>query len=181
MLKRLIFIHILVSLLVGCNTVPYKEAVSEWKSHEDVGNWLDDNFYFDNDRQKTISKRLRSHGPSGLLVRNPEKLYASSYGYCADAAYFAIHNLNMIDKNYDAKWVFIDNARGRPNHWVAAFNYKGDLYIMDYGAGPKWNAMNGVHGPYQSLDEYQAFLSSLSIPGFEVGDVYYREMPGLED
>ena len=52
---------------------------------------------------------------------------------------------------------------------------------MDFGAGDKWDAMNGIHGPYDSLRGYKKFLASLSLAGFEVGDVYFREMPGSED
>lgn len=175
--------------LAACNTPPtktgntagYTEAVAGWESHEDVANWLDGNFRFDTSRQREISKRLKSQGPDGLLVRSPEKLFRNSSGYCADSANFALQNLNRIDPDYRARWVFVENAKGRPNHWVTAFDYRGNLYVMDYGAGRKWSAMNGTHGPYDSLADYRAFLASLSVPGFKVGDVYYRDMPGQED
>jgi hypothetical protein len=52
---------------------------------------------------------------------------------------------------------------------------------MDYGTGEKWEDMQGVHGPYNSLDEYRNFLASLDLPNFEVGDVQFRDMPGQED
>lgn len=181
MKKLVIPLFVVSALAAGCSTVPYDQAVSGWDSHEDVANWLDDSFYFDKDRQKTIAKRLKSEGPEGLLVRNPEKLYSSRTGYCADSANFAQYHLNKIDPNYNARWVFVENAMGRPNHWVTAFEYQGKLYIMDYGAGPAWYSMNGTHGPYESLDGYREFLASLNLPGFEVGHVYFREMPGRED
>ena len=180
-MTNLLTILLSLFLLSGCTTVPYKDATYSWKSYEDVGKWLDSNFTFDNDRSRTITKRLKAQGPSGLLVKSPEKLYKYSYGYCADAANFAITNINAIDSNYNARWVFVLNSLGRPHHWVTAFNYQSKLYIMDYGAGPKWSSMNGVHGPYNSLDEYRDYLSSLSLPGFKVGDVYFRDMPGTED
>ena len=159
----------------------YEDSVSSWQSYKDVGDWLKDNFSFDNSRQVIIQKRLKSQGPSGLLVRRPEKLYKSKRGYCADAAYFSIKTLNKIDPAYNARWVFIWNKKGNPHHWVAAFDYEGKLYIMDYGTGKKWSSMQGIHGPYNSLDEYQDFLASLRIPGFEVDSVYFRDMPGNED
>lgn len=180
-MRNLLTILVALFLLSGCATIHYKDTISSWRSHEDVGKWLDGNFIFDMDRSRTITKRLKAQGPSGLLVKSPEKLYKSGYGYCADAAYFAITNINAIDSNYNARWVFVLNSLGRPHHWVAAFNYRNKLYIMDYGAGPKWSSMNGIHGPYNSLDEYRNFLSSLSIPSFKVGDVYFRNMPGTED
>lgn len=64
------------------------------------------------------------------------------------------------------------------HHWVTAFDFQGDLYVMDYGAGKKWSAMEGLHGPYDRLEEYEAYLSSLAVPGFGVGEVYFREFPG---
>lgn len=170
-----------VSFAGTANENPYQHAVSSWRSYEDVGDWLKNNFTFDKSRQRKILKRLKSQGPSGLLIRNPEKLYNSSRGYCADAANFSIKTLNIIDPTYNARWVFIWNSKGRPHHWVAAFDYEGKLYIMDYGTGKKWKAMQGVHGPYNSLEEYRELLASLSIPGFEVGDVVFRDMPGKED
>ena len=159
----------------------YEQAVSTWQSHEDVGKWLNRHFSFDKERQNTIQQRLKSEGPSGLLVRAPDKLFENSKGYCGDSANFALTSLNRIDPKYNARWVFVENAKGRPNHWVTAFDHKGKLYIMDYGAGDKWQAMHGVHGPYDSLDEYRSFLASLSVPGFGVGKVAFREMPGKED
>ena len=159
----------------------YEDAVSEWESHADVARWLEQHFEFDKDRQRTIGKRLKSQGPAGLLVRNPSKFYGNSRGYCADSANFAIDALNEIDFDYNARWVFIKNSRGRPNHWVTAFDYEGKLYVMDYGTGEKWRAMQGLHGPYDSLSEYSSFLESLDMPGFGVAQVRFRSMPGEED
>ena len=64
---------------------------------------------------------------------------------------------------------------------MTAFDYEGKTYVMDYGAGKKWKAMNGVHGPYDSLNEYRDFIASLNLRGFKVGEVRYRNMPGVED
>jgi len=60
--------------------------------------------------------------------------------------------------------------------------YDGDkLYIMDYGTGPKWSAMKGIHGPYESLDDYKEFLDSLNLPALDVSKVFWRDMPGQVD
>lgn len=159
----------------------YHETVAQWRSHEDVARWLADHFVFDKARQVTVVRRLKSQGPAGLLVRSPEKLFADHTGYCVDSANFALQALNEIDFDYNARWVFIKNAAGDPNHWVTAFDYQGKLYIMDYGAGEKWKVMRGVHGPYDSLAQYQDYLESLNVPGFGVAEVRYRSMPGKED
>lgn len=175
------FVVGLVSISSLANGNAYNETVAGWSSHEDVAQWLQSRFTFDNERQSMINARLKSQGAPGLLVRQPKKLFVDSRGYCADAAHFAIDALNEIDFDYNARWVFVRNGSGRPNHWVAAFDYNDKLYIMDYGTGAKWKAMQGLHGPYESLDEYRDFLASLSIPGFSVGEVLFRSMPGQED
>jgi len=163
-------------------TDSYDEALDSWKSHKDVAKWLNSNFSFEKSRQKQISKRLKQQGPDGLLIRNPATLYEDSHrGYCADSANFAIQSLNKINPAYNARWVFIRNDAGRPNHWVAAFDYESKIYIMDYGTGDKWRKMRGVLGPYNSLDEYRNYLASLNLPNFEVGEVKFRDMPGQKD
>lgn len=159
----------------------YEDTVSKWSSYKDVADWLDDNFRFDKVRQKVIQKRLRSQGPDGLLIRNPATLYDDKKGYCADSAYFALDALARIDPAYNPRWVFVENAMGKPHHWVTGFTVDGKIYIMDYGTGDKWRPMMGVHGPYDSLDGYRDFLASLSVPKFSVGDVWWRDMPGQVD
>lgn len=159
----------------------YQSTVATWSSHEDVGQWLEDNFTFDKKRQKLIQKRLRNQGPQGLLVRNPETLFHDKKGYCADAAHFALDALNRINPEHNARWVFIMNGAGKTNHWVTGFTVNGKLYVMDYGAGQHWQPMLGIHGPYASLDEYADFLSSLHIKGFSAQTVKWRDMPGRVD
>lgn len=180
-MKKAAILFTLGLQLLGCNSVPYQQAVSGWKSHDDVAKWLQLNFQYDMDRQRSVIKRLREQGPEGLLARKPEKLYSSNYGYCVDSANFALQQLNRINPNYNARWVFVRNGKGRPHHWVTAYDYQGKLYIMDYGAGPDWSEMKGTHGPYESLDEYAAYLATLHLDGFEVAEVSFRDMPGQED
>lgn len=187
-MKKLCFLLSSLVLLIACSTMDYQkpamsyqETVSKWNSYQDVGEWLDRHFYFDYGRQQDIQTRLRREGPSGLVVRNHRRFFKNSSGYCADAANFAIKALNEINPRYNARWVFVLNLRGQPHHWVTAFTHDGKLYIMDYGASQHWIKMRGIHGPYDSLSEYLGFLESLSIPGFEAGSVYYRDMPGQED
>ena len=162
-------------------TSSYEDAVSKWKSYKDVATWLNRNFGYDTNRQKQMRKLSKKKGLSGLVVRNPASLYEDNHnGYCGDSANFAIKSLNKIDPSYNARWVFIFNDKGS-HHWVAAFDHDGKLYIMDYGTGRKWEPMQGVHGPYNSLDEYRDYLSSLSLPKFGVDGVIFRNMPGQED
>lgn len=170
-------ILLLLLFLTACNSMPYKEAEKNLKSHNDVAHWLESNFTFDYSRQRSVIKTLRREGPEGVTLYSPEQVYQKG-GYCADAANFAFQNLKRINPAYNPRFVFIVNSEGRPNHWVTAFDYQGKLWIIDYGTGGKWFAMQGLHGPYNNLSEYELFLSSLDMPGFGVGSVYFRNFPG---
>ena len=46
---------------------------------------------------------------------------------------------------------------------------------MDYGAGPEWSEMLGVHGPYDSLEDYADFLRSIDAKGFKFESIKWRD------
>ena len=172
-------------VLLSCTSIlsanDFDDAVNNWDTYHDVGEWLNKNFHFDKQRQQFIRSRLKTQGPDGLLIRDPQKTFRNSTGYCADSAHFAREAINGIDPEYNAQWVFIKNDAKGPNHWVTGFYDDDRLYIMDYGTGPKWIAMKGIHGPYESLDDYKEFLDSLNLPALDVSKVFWRDMPGQVD
>ena len=156
----------------------YEETVAQWTSYQDVASWMETKFHFDRQRSKEDISSRSSGKP--LSPRTPEQTFELRSGICHDAAVFARDALNRIDPKYDAKVLFIKNSFGLPdhkvvnhNHNVTVFTMDGKLYIMDYGAGPMWRAMNGIHGPYDSLHEYAEFLSSLNAFQFKVGPMRY--------
>ena len=186
-----VFAVLLISFVAGCASSPekisashvmtiekereatsdYEATVSQWNSYEDVANWMKANYSFDRYRQKQILRHRRQHGPAGLwsvagMLQSPTETFRLKKGHCKDAANFAIDALNRINPEYNARFVFVWNKIGPPHHWVTGFTMNGKLYIMDFGAGPRWQAMNGVHGPYSTLSEYVEFLSSLHIKRF---------------
>lgn len=159
----------------------YEATVSKWTSYEDVAKWLDGNFAFDHSRLNLILKRTQRNGPGGLLARPATETYDTKAGYCTDAANFAIEALNRINPEYKARYIFIKNQHGQPHHWVTGFMQDGKIMVMDYGAGPEWRSMKGVHGPYDSLDQYADFLRSLDIRKFAPELVEWRPVfPGQE-
>jgi len=164
-------IMFLLSSCATANKYPtYQDALNNWTSYHDVASWLNTHFNFSWSRV--------SHAQKEGLVRKPENLYDIRKGYCIDAALFAKRSLNKIDPDYKAQLIYIDNIQANENdHWVTGFYDKDQLYVMDYGAGIGWNSMNGVHGPYESLDQYHGFLSSLRISTFTVGRVMWRDLP----
>lgn len=188
---RLIFVLLMVFTVFCLNAEEakgekseYIETVNQWTSYEDVANWLKENYSFSRGRQKIISRNigrlLRQLGPEGAwstsgMIQSPDETFRLRKGHCKDAALFAIDALNRINPEYNARFVFIRNRKGQPHHWVTGFKMNGKLYIMDYGAGPKWSSMNGLHGPYSTLDEYEGFLSSLDIWGFAPAWVEWKD------
>lgn len=159
----------------------YEEEVAGWKTHEDVAKWLQANFQFDKERQKTVIRQLKAVGPENVPTRKAVNLYEHPKGYCRDAASFARDALNRIDPEYNARYIFIKNSHGQPNHWVTGFSVNGKIYVMDYGTGKHWQEMMGVHGPYDALDDYRTFLASLSFSDFAPESVVWRDIRGQED
>lgn len=160
----------------------YEAAISKWSSYTDVANWLKANFAFDQSRLRNILVRTRQNGPAGLLARAASGTYDMKSGYCTDAAAFAIQSLNRVNPDYKARYVFIKNRYGQPHHWVAGFQVNGKIMVMDYGASSEWGGMNGIHGPYDSLDQYAEFLNSLRIARFSPESVEWKStFPGQQD
>lgn len=160
----------------------YETATSRWTSYEDVAKWLKSNFVYNSGRLRVVIGRTKLSGPSGLLARKPEITYEQKSGYCADSANFARQALNKIKPAYKARFVFIKNQYGQPHHWVTGFVVDGKIMVMDYGAGPEWQAMIGLHGPYDALDQYAEYLRSLNIKNFSPEQVEWRQdFPGQED
>jgi hypothetical protein len=173
-------------IFTGCQkTPPYPQTLKSWKSYKDVENYMQNNFKFNQNRQyefaKDLKKYKRKH-PNDMydftvseLSQTPEETYNKGSGFCGDAETFIKNALNNIDPKYNARTVFINNQYGPPHHWVTAFYINDKLYIMDYGASSHWSDMLGVHGPYNSLDEYANFLKSIDAKGFKFNSLRYRD------
>ena len=159
----------------------YEAEVATWKTHEDVAKWLSSNFIFDRNRQMQVLARLKEVGPENMPTRKPATLFEIRKGQCRDSAAFAKDALNKINPDHQARYIFIKNSAGPTNHWVTGFKLDNKIYVIDYGAGKHWSGMEGVHGPYASLDEYKAFLSSLNLKGFSAERVRWRDVAGKED
>jgi len=44
------------------------------------------------------------------------------------------------------------------NHYVCSFKRDGKIFIMDYGT--PYKSLTGVHGPYNSLEDYRKFYET---------------------
>jgi hypothetical protein len=170
----------------GCQqTMTYPQAVKSWKSYKDVANYMQNNFRFDKARQHEYQKEFKKYKQEHYanlydftiseLSLKPSETYNRGGGFCGDAETLVKDALNKINPNYNAKTIFIKNQYGPPHHWVTGFYVDDKLYIMDYGAGPAWSQMIGVHGPYKSLDDYAKFLQTINAKNFKLESLGWRD------
>ncbi len=169
-MKRVVYMTLaLVFSAVISSALDYKSEVSNWKSDKDVAKWMRNNWHFDKNLAKSVVRKIRSEGPGAVTVKSAEEIFETSKGWCKDAANFAKDTLNTINPEYKAGYIFINNkVKGAPNHWVTGFKKEGKLYVMDYGAGSHWKSMMGLHGPYDSIKEYEEYLSNINAKNFEL-------------
>jgi hypothetical protein len=126
----------------------YTETISEWKSHEDLVKWMERDFSFDMKRYKKFEGTLP-------IPRTPEETFQLKSGIYIDAAEFSKKTLNQINPSYKAQTAVILVRPNVFNHYVCAFKKDGKLFILDYGT--PYKEITGVHGPYNSLEEYKRF------------------------
>lgn len=126
----------------------YVEAVSKWKSYQDLENWFEKEFSLDVDRFKQFEQTLPP-------PRTPEETFRLRSGIYIDAATFTKETLNRIDPSYKAQIVVIIMRPYGYNHYACSFKKDGKIFIMDYGT--PYKKITGVHGPFSSLEAYRKF------------------------
>jgi hypothetical protein len=123
----------------------YDETVSEWKSYQDLVKWMEDDFSVD-------IQRLERRSP---VPRAPKETFRLKSGVDIDVAMFLKEALNRINPSYQAQIVVVIIRPNVFNRYVCSFKKDGKLFIMDYGT--PYREVTGVHGPYDSLEEYKEF------------------------
>lgn len=126
----------------------YPEAISQWKSDQDLVKWMERDFSLDTERYKRFKGTLP-------IPRTPEETFQLKSGIYIDTAEFLKKTLNQINPSYRAQTVVILVRPNVFNHYVCAFRKEGKLFVLDYGT--PYKEITGVHGPYNSLDEYKRF------------------------
>jgi hypothetical protein len=148
---KTISLPILFLFLVACGTIlvkSYDGTVSRWKSYKDVERWMENEFSFDTERFERFKGTLPP-------PRTPEETFKLKSGIYIDAAIFAKEALNRIEPSYKAQIVVLLIGRGA-NHYVCSLKKEGRIFIFDYGT--PYRTMVGVHGPFNSLEEYKGFF-----------------------
>ncbi len=89
------------------------------------------------------------------IPRTPEETFQRKSGIYIDAVEFSKKTLNQINPSYKAQTVIILVRPNVFNHYVCAFRKDGKLFVLDYGT--PYKEITGIHGPYNSLDDYKKF------------------------
>lgn len=122
--------------------------ISQWKSYQDLVKWMERDFSLDAERYKRFEGTLP-------IPRTPEETFQLKSGIYIDAVEFSKKTLNQINPSYKAQTAVIFIRPNVFNHYVCAFKKDGKLFLLDYGT--PYKEITGVHGPYNSLDEYKRF------------------------
>jgi hypothetical protein len=126
----------------------YDETVSEWRSYQDLVKWMEGDFSFDEVRYKKYEGTLP-------MPRTSEETFQLKSGIYIDAVFYIKETLYRINPSYQPRIVVLITRPYGFNHYVCSFETGNKLFIMDYGT--PYREMNGVHGPYHSLEEYKKF------------------------
>jgi hypothetical protein len=153
---RFLVLPIFIVIVFACASFPtktYEETVSQWKSYKDVDKWMRSYFSFD-------MKRAKESTGKSPIPRSPEETFKLKSGVCFDSAYFLQDVLNRIDPSYEAKRVKVEVSPFPTffHDFVCSFKKEGKLFIMmHYG---QMDNLVGVHGPFNSLDEFKKYYES---------------------
>jgi hypothetical protein len=123
----------------------YGETISGWKSYQDSVKWMENNYSVD-------IKRFEGRPP---IPRIPSETFQLKSGIDIDAAMFLRETLNRINPSYQAQIAVVMIRPNVFNRYVCSFKKDDKLFIMNYGT--PYKEVTGVHGPYNSLEEYKEF------------------------
>ena len=127
---------------------PYSKTVSEWKSYQDLVQWMETEFSFDEERFKKYQGTLAP-------PRTPEETFKLRSGIYYDVTIFAKETLNRIKPTYQAKITILVIRPNSANHYFCAFQDGGSIFVMDYGT--PYKETTGTYGPFKSLAEVKGF------------------------
>ena len=126
----------------------YAETIAGWKSYKDLVKWMESDFSFDGERYKKYEGTLPVPRTSGETFQLKSGIYV-------DAAFFLKETLYRINPSYKPRIVVLIIRPYGFNHYVCSFEAGNKIFIMDYGT--PYREITGVHGPYNSLEEYKKF------------------------
>jgi hypothetical protein len=156
----------------------YDEQLRQWRSAEDVNEWIGANFAYDRMRASEMSSgRDRQAMPE---VYEPSETYSRKAGICVDLAGFAVHALRQVDPDLEPLYlrirfepVIIEGCKFE-QHWLVSFKKAEEYFFFADTKQP--GLMSGpVSSPLEFLVGYQSFRKR-KILAFELTDSFHRKL-----
>lgn len=135
------------------DTTQYLEAISTWKSIEQINQWIGQNFHYDMSRAEALGSK-RNKGPKTTIF-TPEEFFKVKSGICVDLSRFAFETLKKVDPELEAYYLMIDfepiEIQGSiiRKHWVLAYKLKDQFYITADSKVP-----GTISGPYDTIQDF---------------------------
>jgi hypothetical protein len=132
----------------------YDEALTRWRSADDVNAWIGARFQYDMRRALQLSETQRERG-GRLPIHAPDAFFAQPHGVCVDLSRFAVDTLRRIDPASKPVYLMIEfdpvaiQGQVLRRHWVARFERDGQLYFFADSKRP-----GHIAGPYADTAAY---------------------------
>lgn len=160
----------------------YRDALSIWKSADDVNAWIGARFRYDMARAMQLSE-TQGQRNARLAILEPEDFFAAPSGVCVDLSRFAVETLRSVEPEARPGYLMIEfdpvviagNTLRR--HWVASFERDARHYFFADSKRP-----GHIAGPYASVQDFIAEYSQYRgrrIVSFSVTESYERKMRTL--
>jgi len=134
----------------------YAEALTLWRSAEDLNAWIGAKFHYDGARAMQLSEtQRRASGP--IAIHAPERFFVSPSGVCVDLARFAVETLKSIEQSARPAYLMIEfepvaiGGNVLRRHWIAVFEREGQRYFFGDSKRP-----GHLAGPYASTEDFIA-------------------------
>ena len=157
----------------------YADAVSKWRTAEEINEWIGARFEYDQDRAMQLSETQRARGAT-VAIHAPDAFFASPTGVCVDLARFGVETLRLVDPKSRPVYVMIEfdpvylSGNALRRHWVAGFERDGMRYFFADSKRP-----GHIAGPYAGtqafIDDYAAYRGR-RILAFSERDSYQRKL-----
>ena len=139
----------------------YADLIAQWKSVEDINNWIGKNFSYDMDKALRVSRADALENRSAQILA-PEEFISAKKGICVDLARFGHETLSKVAPELNPRYLMIEFVPIKKDgsvlrlHWIVLFEKGGKFYTFADSNRP-----GVIAGPHDSIESlvaaYQVF------------------------
>lgn len=163
--------------LVSNEEFSYEDALSSWKSIDDINEWIVNNFSYDSARALKLALNQVEGRPA---IFRSEETFLKKSGVCIDLARFTVETVRAIRPELEVKYLLIEfepivvgNSTFK-EHWVVAFRESTGIFIFADTKRP-----GVILGPYKDIEdyinEYQTYRQR-TIVSYKLLDSYQKRL-----